>query len=40
MESCFYCGCELIEGELILCDRDHMSAVIAKLFYEIIEEGF
>ena len=35
-----HCGRELLEGELILCDKDHMSAVIAKLFYEIIEEGF
>jgi len=40
MKSCMHCGCELFEGELILCDKDLMSAVIAKLFYEIIEEGF
>lgn len=39
MESCFYCGCELIEGELILCDPCHMSAVVDKLFYKVIEEG-
>lgn len=40
MTHCLYCITELLEGELFICDPCRMSAVIDKLFTEIIKENY